>query len=380
MITKNVWKRVLALVLTLVTLLSATALPMSAYADDSASTELTQAVDDGSEASDDVQEATDSSEAQTSALSLTEEALEAETEPETEAETEATYETSEDTEAEESASNTVSTDGAVELTTEEFEAEIEQSESQETVDEETGLTLATVLEAASEEGISLADLEVGESVFFSVSVVDDSLDADEEDESAIAVTSLEEDESETEEEAEEAETSSTTSVTITRGSWYYYSDYGLGTFRTAPYYVSYGSITATAYCVQPSKDGPDDGTYTITKLSDSKTLAKVCYYGTLASGDEGFFEENYPDFSTGKRFVITHLAAAYANGSSDAFSGANSTAQALALELYEYCLSQPDIPDVAMSFSNSDVTAYVSGTEQRTEEVTFQADELQTVT
>ncbi|MFR5700380.1 MAG: hypothetical protein ACLUD0_00005, partial [Eubacterium ramulus] len=50
------------------------------------------------------------------------------------------------------------------------------------------------------------------------------------------------------------------------------------------------------------------------------------------------------------------------------------------MELYNYCVSQPDIPDVAMSFSNSSVTAYVDGNEQRTEEVTFNADTLQTIT
>ncbi|MCD8150415.1 MAG: Cna protein B-type domain protein [Clostridiales bacterium] len=249
----------------------------------------------------------------------------------------------------------LTTEGAEELTTEEFEEEIESTEEQETVDEETGLTLAEALEAGEEEGISLASLDAGETVSYSVSV------------SAAAATVS-------------ASSTTTETVTITRGSWYYYADYGLGSYMTAPYYVSYGSITATAYCVQPSKSGPDDGTYTITKLSDGKTLAKVCYYGTKAAGDEGFFEEYYPDFSTGKRFIITHLAAAYANGSDDAFSGTNSTGQALAMELYNYCLSQPDIPDVDMSFSDDSVTAYVDGTTQRTKEVTFSADELQTIT
>lgn len=149
---------------------------------------------------------------------------------------------------------------------------------------------------------------------------------------------------------------------------------------TAPYTVTFGNVTATAYCVQPSKPGPDDGNYTITKLADGKTLAKVCYYGTKASGDEGFFAEKHPDFSTGKRFIITHLVASYANGSSDAFSGTNSTGQSLAMELYNYCVNQPEISDVAMSFSNANVTAYVEGNEQRTEVITFKADTLQTIT
>ena len=33
----------------------------------------------------------------------------------------------------------------------------------------------------------------------------------------------------------------------------------------------------------------------------AEALAKVCYYGTKAVGDEGFFAEKYPDFSTGNR-------------------------------------------------------------------------------
>ena len=67
-------------------------------------------------------------------------------------------------------------------------------------------------------------------------------------------------------------------------------------------------------------------------------------------------------------------------GAVDAFSGTNSTGQALAMELYNYCVSQPEIPDVAMSFSNAKVKAYIDGNSQRTEEITFKADALQTIT
>ena len=64
----------------------------------------------------------------------------------------------------------------------------------------------------------------------------------------------------------------------------------------------------------------------------------------------------------------------------DAFSGANSTAQNLAMKLYNYCVSQPEIPDVAMSFSDANVKAYVDGNSQRTKNITFNADALQTIT
>lgn len=237
-----------------------------------------------------------------------------------------------------------------EITEEEFDAEIESTENQETVDPETGTSLSEVMEEAVDQGIALNELEVGEMVTFEMPML-----------LAAAGTGSQ-------------------SVSITRGSWYHYADYGLGSYITAPYYVSWGGIKATAYCVQPSKNGPDDGTYTITKLSDGKTLAKVCYYGTKASDENGFFDEKHPDFSAGKRFIITHIAAAYANGSSDWESGTNATGRSLAKELYNYCINMPDIPDVDMSFSDSDVKAYVEGNIQRTKTITFKADELQTIT
>ena len=302
-----------------------------------AETEVQAASEGGGEdaGSGGTEEAADDGEADSQTLSVEEnETAETETSVETETVTETETETVESSEV---------------LPEEDLDAALEESEDQETVDPETGLSVSDVLEQGEEQGIDMLSLEEGETVQFQAQALF-------------------------------ASARSTTSVSVTRGAYYYYADYGLGSYLTAPYTVKFGDVTATAYCVQPSKPGPGDGTYTITKLSDGKTLAKVCYYGTKASGDEGFFAEKHPDFSTGKRFIITHLAAAYANGSSDAFSGTNSTGQALAMELYNYCVSQPEIPDVAMSFSNANVKAYIDGNSQRTEEITFKADVLQTIT
>lgn len=302
-----------------------------------AETEVQAASEGGGEdaGSGGTEEAADDGEADSQTLSVEEsETAETETSVETETITETETETVESSEV---------------LPEEELDAALEESEEQETVDPETGLSVSDVLEQGEEQGIDMLSLEEGETVQFQAQALF-------------------------------ASARSTTSVSVTRGAYYYYADYGLGSYLTAPYTVKFGDVTATAYCVQPSKPGPGDGTYTITKLSDGKTLAKVCYYGTKASGDEGFFAEKHPDFSTGKRFIITHLAAAYANGSSDAFSGTNSTGKSLAMELYNYCVSQPEIPDVAMSFSNAKVKAYIDGNSQRTEEITFKADVLQTIT
>lgn len=233
------------------------------------------------------------------------------------------------------------------LSESEFDAVLEESETENTTDEESGLTLSDVLEQAGEQDIDLMAMEDGETVSFT---------------------------------AVNTSTRATQDVDVTRGAAYYYADYGLGSYVTYKYTVKFGNVSATAYCVQPSKAGPGDGVYKITKLGDSKALAKVCYYGTKASGENGFFSEKHPDFSAGKQFIIVHLAASYANNSGDAFSGTNATGQALAMELYNYCMSQPEIPEVDMSFSNADVTAYISGNSQRTEEITFKASELQTIT
>lgn len=253
---------------------------------------------------------------------------------------------------EEKPENTTETDiqeddgfGSEILPEEEFDSELERAEEENTVDPETGLTLGEVLEQAQEQNLDLMEMEEGETASFIATYA-----------------------------------SATTDVSVTRGSCYYYSDYDLGSYLTYKYTVSFNNVTATAYCIQPSKSSPGDGVFKITRLGDGKKLAKVCYYGTKASGVNGFFKTEHPDFSAGKQFVITHLAVSYASGSDDAFSGANANGQALAMELYNYCMAQPEIPDVAMAFSNPNVTAYIDGSEQRTEEIKFKADTLQNIT
>ena len=224
-----------------------------------------------------------------------------------------------------------------------------ESHRENTVDTKTELTVSEVLEQAETNGIDLYAMDAGETVTFMASA---------------------------------GNARSSQQVSVTRGTMYRYADYGYGSYLTYQYTVKFGNVSATAYCVQPSKPGPGSGTYTINKVGDGKALAKVCYYGTKASGDDGFFtEENgYGNLSAGARFILVHLAASYANCSGDAFSGANSTAQNLAKKLYNYCVSQPDIPSVAMSFSDANVKAYVEGNSQRTKDITFKADALQTIT
>ena len=229
-----------------------------------------------------------------------------------------------------------------------FDALVEQMTEQDTFDEESGLALHDVIEQAANHGVDFEAMETGEVATFAAT-------------------------------AREAGVGSQ-QVTIEKGPIYRYADYGLGTYLTEPYYISYGSVRATAYCIQPAKPGPGSGTYTITKLADNQALAKVCYYGTDAAGAESYFANKHSDFSAGKRFILVHMAAAYAYGSSDAFYGTNATGQELAMDIYNYCVKKPEIPDVSMSFSDANVKAYVEGNTQRTKEITFHAAGQQSVT
>lgn len=107
----------------------------------------------------------------------------------------------------------------------EFDDLVEQAQNQDTYDEESGLELHDVLEQAGDEGVDLDSMEEGEIATFE------------------AVSAYSE--------------RSTQQVTIESRILYRYADYNLGTYLTEPYYISYGSVRATAYCVQPAKPDQD---------------------------------------------------------------------------------------------------------------------------
>ena len=69
----------------------------------------------------------------------------------------------EDSEADSSTEETgaAETESKTELTEKEFDAEIEATENQETVDPETGITLSEVMQEAVDQEVALADLEAG---------------------------------------------------------------------------------------------------------------------------------------------------------------------------------------------------------------------------
>ncbi len=85
------------------------------------------------------------------------------------------------------------------LSESEFDAALEEAETENTTDKESGLTLSDVLEQAGEQDIDLMAMEDGETVSFT---------------------------------AVNTSTRATQDVDVTRGTAYYYADYGLGSYVT----------------------------------------------------------------------------------------------------------------------------------------------------
>ena len=160
--------------------------------------------------------------------------------------------------ASESTVNVDDDTGDTEQSEEDSESHRETQNSESTADSESELTVSEALEQAESNGIDLYAMNEGETVTFMAAA---------------------------------GNARSSQQVSVTRGAEYRYADYGYGTYLTYQYTVKFGNISATAYCVQPSKPGPGSGTYTINKVGDGKALAKVCYYGTKASGDDRYFTE-----------------------------------------------------------------------------------------
>lgn len=195
-------------------------------------------------------------------------------------------------------------------------------------------------------------------------------------------------------------------ATVAKGNTFYYSTYGLGTYVTSEYIVTYRGEKILAYCIEPQRAGPSGDMSTIynepENLEASNIMTKIYYYSTLATGKDNFFNLKHPDFEYGKRFIITHIALAYANwdtltreeknayGSRENFafvesdSGVyrtNEAGRSLAIELYNYAKDEArPMPSAVMTLSNNNITAQIDGNIQKTETIHFASDNRQSVT
>ena len=115
-----------------------------------------------------------------------------------------------------------------------------------------------------------------------------------------------------------------------------------------------------AYCLEHPKTTPGDNTKLTTRIYDNPDIRKVLYYGWEGPAQWSGFNNNkdYGVAATSK--VLSH----YYNGDS-----ITKTER----EFYNF-VKDKSVPDFAVKFSKSNVTAYKSGDIQRTETITLASD------
>ncbi len=180
---------------------------------------------------------------------------------------------------------------------------------------------------------------------------------------------------------EEAE-AQTEQVKIETGREIYYYQYSTNLF-----YIN-GNI---GYCLQPAKDTPTDGNYAGEVLQNHEVLAKALYFATGQPGEkvvgEGFWQMQDPSISGvaswDERYAYSHMFLSWIFADYDfnaAFHGTGLEQEPFYEELkqdFHSKLAQIKgltVPEAALSFSDSDVTAYVDGEIQRTESLMLSGD------
>ncbi|MCD8052453.1 MAG: VaFE repeat-containing surface-anchored protein, partial [Lachnospiraceae bacterium] len=379
-----------------------------------------------------VVEAVTETEAETTEASTEAETTEAGSEEETTEAAETTEETEavEETEAAETEITEEETTGEAAEETEEAEETKDTAETEETAAEAVtilGVAAATEEETAEEESSLTEAAQAVQDMIDALPSVDDleGMDTDELNEAYDAILAADEawqalsgeeqesvDDSKLDELYEYFNTLTTTTaltgtskyVSVSKTAKYRYSSYSVGSsWSTNKYEVEYTvdgtKVTAYAYCVEPSESAPGSGKYTVTKLSSNNTLAKVIYYGTESlSGSNCFWEqEGYSSYSTGYRWIIVHIATAYAYGRSDwDYCITSSTAKSLAKKLVSFAEDADALPsgssieepyfsyvdDDGDTQTNEDgsklvisAVASTSQGDQYTPDITFNADE-----
>lgn len=174
----------------------------------------------------------------------------------------------------------------------------------------------------------------------------------------------------------------TEQVTIETGREIYYHQYSTNLF-----YIN-GNI---GYCLQPAKDTPADGNYAGEVLQNNEVLAKAIYFSTGQPGEavvgEGFWQIPDPEISGvvpwDERYAYCHMFLSWIFADYDfdaAFHGTGLENEAFYEDLkkdFQWKLEHIKglkVPEAALSFSDSDVTAYIDGEGQRTESLLLSGD------
>lgn len=137
-------------------------------------------------------------------------------------------------------------------------------------------------------------------------------------------------------------------VTVEVLGVYYYGEEDLGgSDGTHVFRVTCDGKSSMAYCLNPKKTSPSDGkhNYELARIEDSDALSKVLFYS------EQYFKEKHPGYGKRKKYIITHLAAAFSSGDDHWAAGANDKGKAEAKALCQYAAGQADLPSGEIAFS-----------------------------
>lgn len=174
----------------------------------------------------------------------------------------------------------------------------------------------------------------------------------------------------------------TEQVTIETGREIYYHQYSTNLF-----YIN-GNV---GYCLQPAKETPADGIYAGEVLQNNEVLAKAIYFSTGQPGEavvgEGFWQIPDPEISGvvswDERYAYSHMFLSWIFADYDfdaAFHGTGLENEVFYEDLkkdFQWKLEHIKglkVPEAALSFSDSDVTAYIDSEGQRTESLVLSGD------
>lgn len=147
--------------------------------------------------------------------------------------------------------------------------------------------------------------------------------------------------------------------------------------------MTYGGVTVgkfsvngkVAFCMEHKKSTPPTGTKLTTSIYKNKNVQKVLYYGWKGQEQWNGFK------SEAQGYVCTSLALSYYySGAKSVISLGGPTDAKIGLSKFLNYIKNKTVPSKEVDFSVSVAKSYISGSVQRTKNITFKADSRNKVT
>ena len=158
--------------------------------------------------------------------------------------------------------------------------------------------------------------------------------------------------------ARAATSRASTTVSLVKGEPLYYDSW------TTHYFYINGNL---GYCLEPSANSPNSGSYAATVLADNKLLSKALYYLVGGPGYTSALEKQFFPGSVGnqeRNYCISHVVLSYiydnCSASGDAFTGVSSATLQQVKDITAIIQGLEAAPDAELSISpSSQESSYV---------------------